>query len=364
MLRLLLVALALVLSSQSQVNLSITLENVRSLQVLQQATFADATLRDLVFHPDSEKLVTAIRQRDAVTSLNGQVVFLNTQNLQPLSLADDEIVANTFTFSPDGTLFAIGTEQGKVSIFNTRTLEPYVTLQLGIDIINDLAISPDNQYLGATFAIPTIMHEGDLAFQLVTLPDGEQVTSHPRETDIYGGGVAFDDRGQFAFFSTNNFATNNGRIYVREIATGIEIATSDYNASNSRQLIYNAKKEALYYIGSEGIRVTFPFTNEITCDHVIETSQEGETPTNFAVHPDDPLLAVGYFVSKSHLDGEQSLTNAGVIRFYNSETGEALAQLDAAQGAITNLAFSPDGTLLASGSSDGTVRLWGIPAGE
>ena len=39
------------------------------------------------------------------------------------------------------------------------------------------------------------------------------------------------------------------------------------------------------------------------------------------------------------------------------------ATLKGHTGVICSLAFTPDGKTLASGSSDGTIRLWGIPGG-
>jgi WD40 repeat protein len=58
------------------------------------------------------------------------------------------------------------------------------------------------------------------------------------------------------------------------------------------------------------------------------------------------------------------LTNAadGAIYFFDAATNNQLAKIESGQGGIISLVFSPDGMLLASGSMDGTVRLWGVPA--
>lgn len=52
------------------------------------------------------------------------------------------------------------------------------------------------------------------------------------------------------------------------------------------------------------------------------------------------------------------------LYFFNDEFEQASCSIESLHSTVTALAFSPDGTLLASGGQDGTVRLWGIPAGE
>ncbi|MCS7272544.1 MAG: hypothetical protein NZ550_00155 [Fimbriimonadales bacterium] len=54
---------------------------------------------------------------------------------------------------------------------------------------------------------------------------------------------------------------------------------------------------------------------------------------------------------------------AGQLRLWNPTTGQTVRVIDTQQGSILALAFSPDGTLIASGGADGTVKLWRIAEG-
>ena len=82
----------------------------------------------------------------------------------------------------------------------------------------------------------------------------------------------------------------------------------------------------------------------------IHTSFTGAV-NSMAFSPDGSTLATG------HYDGE--------IRLWNAQTGE-LKQVLATQGVVESLAFSPDGSLLASGEGTGSnqVRLWDIEVGQ
>ena len=48
----------------------------------------------------------------------------------------------------------------------------------------------------------------------------------------------------------------------------------------------------------------------------------------------------------------------GTIRLWDTATEEQIATLTPHHGTVTPVAFSPDGATLAAGSGDGTVQLW------
>ncbi len=50
-----------------------------------------------------------------------------------------------------------------------------------------------------------------------------------------------------------------------------------------------------------------------------------------------------------------------LTRLWRVADGTLLATLTGHTDQVTSVAFAPDGQTLASGSWDGTVRLWGVP---
>jgi len=72
--------------------------------------------------------------------------------------------------------------------------------------------------------------------------------------------------------------------------------------------------------------------------------------TSLAVTPDGSLLASGSY--------------DGTIRLRRLPDGEPMATLRGHEDGVTSLTVTPDGSLLASGSHDNTIRLWRLPDGE
>ena len=77
----------------------------------------------------------------------------------------------------------------------------------------------------------------------------------------------------------------------------------------------------------------------------------------FSLSPDGTLLAASVA-----LDGTARIDDT--LSLWDVSTGENIATLEGHGDLVWSVAFSPDGTLLASGSMDKMVKLWDVATGE
>ena len=83
--------------------------------------------------------------------------------------------------------------------------------------------------------------------------------------------------------------------------------------------------------------------------HIVLEGHKGEI-NSVAFSPDGNILASG--------------SSDETIRLWDVNTGELLNTFEGHEGKITSVAFSPDGSILASGSNDKTLHVWNANTGE
>ncbi|MBA4066886.1 MAG: hypothetical protein C0501_24900 [Isosphaera sp.] len=137
-----------------------------------------------------------------------------------------------------------------------------------------------------------------------------------------------------------------------DLATGKKLGEVTLPPGGARSLAAGPDGKTVLTGSSEGLRVLDLAAGKV----VREVDTGGLSPVTDPVYrPDGKVFAVG--LQDYHGEG---VVDRAVVAVYDTATGKQLKTLRGHAGAVTAVAFSPDGKTLASGSWDTTVLVWDV----
>ncbi|MHC1740235.1 MAG: WD40 repeat domain-containing protein [Anaerolineaceae bacterium] len=255
-----------------------------------------APVANLAFSPDGTMLASANTSMDKP---NNSIHLWNVQSKTQLAVLENAGVYN-LVFSPDGKMLA--GEGSGIQIWSTPDLSPIHVVDAGSGRV---AFSPDDKALGVAMNNDGLVHLLDVtSWAETTLP-----------------------------------ALNNSPIWVLAYSqTGNQLA-----------------------VGSEDNLIVI--LNSLTGESLATMTGHAGNTTDILFSPQGNLLAsLGSGVKMSTAGGRFTATRVGedrFVRFWNVKTGDQIGSIKA-DGEIIEMGFSQDWSVIATGDSNGFVRIWKI----
>ena len=299
----------------------------------------------VAFSPDGTKLASGGAD-------NTVRLWDTTGDRDSMTLQKHTGSANVLAFSPDGKMLASGSYDTTVQLWDTTTGEPLATLTGHITGIDALAFSPDGNTLASG------SRDGTIRFWDVAAgtPLDERITGHIQSMKT----VTF-----FRDSSTLASAAFNGKITFWDVETAQKSTVQNighrdwYSAvafsPDGTKLVSESSVGTIVF---SRISITNPdnlirLTDVWTGDALATLRQQAG---KLIFSPDDRTKTVA------------TTTRVGVIRLWNTETGDEMAMIKPGfrgkMPMILALAFSPDGRWLVSGTIEGEIRMWDVATGE
>jgi WD40 repeat protein/energy-coupling factor transporter ATP-binding protein EcfA2 len=253
--------------------------------------------------------------------------------------------ARNLAVHPDGRLVAAGVDGGSVQVWDVATGRQGFTVALDGDVY-DVAWSPTGDVLAAA--------AGDATRGWVAIVDrsGRRLRTLRAEP-----GVAF----QTVAFTNDGERVVSPRVPNSETDPPIVgVVAWDWRRDKAEQLVDTSASGALVdptgrLIAtnpgrSPGQSQVVELWDAATGERVATLPGHTATVTDLAFSPDGSRLATS--------------SEDGTVRLWDTDTGDAVVVLHGHFGVVGSVAFSPDGTRLATVGVDGLVRVWTLDRDE
>ncbi len=340
----------------------------------------------VMYAPDGKKLASYGHDKKINIWAAGTGEFVKTLELDPeLDTRSSGWIYAAMAFSPDSRTIVTGGRHGNIRVWDINTGQVKSNFLAHPGGVYSVAFSPDGQ----TFATGGAHSEGTEVLQLWDLTTGKRVKTFKGHSDRVTL-VAFSaDGGTLVSYSADN------TLRFWEGATGTSLHITDHIAMGASALVYASHGRILACLlrSRSSIQLWDPDTVNLT--KTINIGRQWWISC-IAYSPDNVTFACGnsagtlgildagndeqnYTIPEAHAAQIASLAfssdgrtlascsydrNDTVIHLWDVSTGDLKGTLMGHTDVVGDLAFSPSGEILVSGSRDGELRFWDVKTGE
>ncbi len=330
------------LASCGNLDKHVYLWDVNTGRLLHKIIADERTVKDVKFSPDGKVLASGGWQDAAI-----RLWDLNTGSLLREFTGYNHSV-DSVAFSPDGKTI-VGVSEAQAIIWDIETAHPVRTFSVPNTRFNKMALSPDFQ----TLAINGIKQTGDKQEGFIYLWDVESgKQKHTIELSVSYIDLLFSPDSQLLLGTEWN-----SPIYVWNVQTGEQV--DSFFSGESQQL----SKPVVVLQGIGGWAFT-PDGQTLALGSLggyIElwdaNTFQYMSPTNITGHSSVYVYGVAF-----SNDGKTIASGHGDtrIRLWDPHTGKFKREIFGHTSNVSSVAFSPTEPILASGSYDRTIRLWAL----
>ena len=367
---------------------------------------------NVAFSPDGNRLASAsfdetVKVGDATS---GQMT---------LTLKGHTGWVTSVTFSPDGKRLESAGDDGTVKVWDATSGQEMLTLKAAYydydyhDCIHSVAFSPDGKRLvsgGSDCAVKvwdstsgqemlTLKGHTDVVYCVVFSPDGKRLASasgdgtvkvwdatSSQETLTLKGhadgisSVAFSPDGKWLASASSDqtvkvWNATSGQETLTLIGHTDSISSVAYSADGKRLASASADqtvkvwdvtnsqkqlrlKDRFWRRLGEWIRSTTSGQKSLTLQAMLTLTGHNGRVSSVAFSPDGTRLA------SASGNGSGTPGEPGEVKVWDATSGQEILTLKGHTDRVTSIAFSPDGKRLASASSDRTVKVWDAASGQ
>ncbi len=323
--------------------------------------------------------------RIASGSVDGTIKVWNTVTGQEIiTIKGNTSWIFSVAFSPDGARLASGSSDGKVKVWDAQTGQEIVTVQGHRGGVKCVVFSPEGGRIisgsvdqtakvwdaNTLQEIAFLQGHVNVVSSVAFSPDGTPIaTGSWDETikvwDAKSGQGIHILRGHTAAVNSVAFSPDGTRIASGSDDNSVRIwnASAGMEATVLKGHVGTVSSVAF---SPDGARISSGSSDRTVKVWDAKTGQETitmnvDTP-GLDVHSGFTHICVAFSPNGTRI---ATASHRGhQIKIWESNTGRELMTLNGHLNFVNSVAFSPDGSLIASGSSDGTVKAWDAETGQ